>query len=345
METEAIVVIPGLDSKEVGFALERVVNKIKNNLLLEEAKVKESEIPNRLDIEAKIKKNDLKKIYEIYEIFWGDIISENYNADMPTYKKFIFGLELITFWFISPIWREALKNKFLFIGVCFSGILLTLWYLSILFLIFSSQATAELIEPLLSFLNYDHKTTVDSHWILHSSLWAGVAVVLSILPTAIILKMSGFTMKYLKSNMVRTKVRNRISNQINTLKERNDLDRITLFAHSLGALPTSDYLADLENNSGIKIRCVTIGAPVSFLAQKSSFLQERLKKCQENESIHEWLDFFSKEDYLCSYVKIDSSNSNFKSYELDMDSSWLSRLGTDIHLQYFKDSRVIDRLL
>ena len=72
-------------------------------------------------IEITLEDTGEQKQIDIYEVFWGDVINKNYSPDLPIFKKVIFGLELILFWLISPIWKGARKNTWMFIGICFSG--------------------------------------------------------------------------------------------------------------------------------------------------------------------------------------------------------------------------------
>ena len=132
---------------------------------------------------------------------------------------------------------------------------------------------------------------------------------------------------------------------MNILKKKDNVDRITLFAHSLGSLPTLDFLADLANETDKKIRCVTIGAPASFLATRSNFIRDKMTECVNNSAISEWKDYYSHEDYLCSYSDIENESGTFKSIKLEMESSWVDRMGRKIHVQYFDKSIVMDELV
>ncbi len=263
-------------------------------------------------------------------MFWGDILNQNFSTDLPLWKKVIFGLELVFFWIFSPIWKGALKNKLIFVSIIFSGILLTGWYLSIIALLIVAINNSDYIA-------FTIPSIPESYTVI-------LATILGIFPTALILKVSGFSMKFLKSNVVRESIKSRIVKQMNIVLDK-DYDRITLFSHSFGAIPTLGYLSDFQNNKEVKIRCITIGAAISFFANRSSIIKDWIGKCTANENIDEWKDYFSREDYLCSYDTIDEFRESFDSEELQMDSSWLTRLSRKVHSQYFDDSRVMEKLI
>jgi hypothetical protein len=342
MKNEAIVIIPGLDAKKVGFALDRMIEKLSKQENVKNVKLGAKDEHYKQSIELTFNTDNRKKKIDVYEVFWADIIGENYDTDIPTYKKAIFGVELITFWFFSTIWKAALKNKFIFVGVIFSGIVLSLWYLSILFLLITSLLNSAEVSD---FLGITNAIEMEKHWVLKNTTWAFVTILLAVVPTSIILRISGFTMKYLKSGLVRESIKARICKVMNGILKQDDLDRITLFAHSFGAVPALDYLSDFKNPGSVKVRCISAGAPISFLAHKSPFIKRKMKECIANPQIEEWVDYFSREDYMCSYVKLDGQNANFNSIDLDMDSSWLNRISSKVHLQYFDDKRVMNKVL
>ncbi|MBL4605235.1 MAG: hypothetical protein JKY02_06135, partial [Flavobacteriaceae bacterium] len=88
MNKEALIVIPGLDSKEVGFALNRVVDKITNQQSIATVnKISTPENPNMQSIEVTFEGTGEQKRIDIYEVFWGDIINKNYSNDLPIFKK------------------------------------------------------------------------------------------------------------------------------------------------------------------------------------------------------------------------------------------------------------------
>ncbi|GAA4271578.1 hypothetical protein U6A24_13410 [Aquimarina gracilis] len=336
MRNEAIIVIPGLDAREIGYALERVVKKISERQQISDVNILGEGNGQKKSVELTFKHTSEKKTIDVFEVFWGDIVNENYSEELPLWKKVIFGLELITFWVFSSVWKGALKNKFLFSAITFSGLIITGWYLSVLGILATAiYNTKFLVEHLaLSEL---------PAWFPEVSL--GLGIFLGAFPTALLIRASGFSMKFIKSALVRDAIKGRIGSQMNYITTSNKYDRVTLFSHSMGAIPTIDYLSNYQKNSDIKVRSITVGAAISFFAYKSSLIRTDLIECSNNSHIDEWLDFFSKEDYLCAYETIDELGENFYSQELKMDSSWLSRLSNKVHVQYFDDSRVIEKLI
>ncbi|MFY0630884.1 MAG: hypothetical protein JXR05_10920 [Flavobacteriaceae bacterium] len=338
MNKEALIVIPGLDSKEVGFALKRVVDSISDKQTIATVKkINNPEKPNSESLEVTFNNSlEVKKI-DVYEVFWGDIITENYSDNIKSKRKIFFGLELIIFWLFSPIWKAASKNKWMFIGICFSGLVITLWYFSIIGVVLSAIETYDPIRKLLPKIILIPP--------LLANIYVLIGLLLSVLPTALILKASGFTMKFIKDPGIRRSVKNRIQLLVNAIEKDEEYEQITFFSHSLGVIPALDFLSKYDNPNNLKIKSITIGAAISFLSHKTNLFREYLDECRGNENIDAWLDYFSKEDWLCSYESINSYGDHFESKELKMDSSWGSRFNSKIHIKYFDDTEVIEKLI
>ena len=338
MKNEAILIIPGLDSKVVGFALERLIDKISKRQQISEVKVLNDQTGHKHGLELTFNNTGEKKIIDVYEVFWGDIINKNYAEGLVLWKKVVFGVELISFWLFSSIWKGARKNKLLFLAMIISGLVLTGWYLSVVGLVITAFYNSEMLRNLFGLHSKIPEALPEISFAL--------GIFLGLFPTTLILKISGFSMKYMKSSLVREEIKARInSKMLAIMTEANNYERVTLFSHSLGAIPTLDYLSEYQNTDKTNIRSISVGASTSFFANKSSLIRNYLDKCSKNEHIDEWIDYFSKEDWLCAYDTIDEYGENFSSNELSLDSSWLSRFGGKVHLQYFDDSRVIEKLI
>ena len=358
MNKEAIVVIPGFDAKEVGFALSRVIDKVSTQQSIAHVgKLGTPDTPNMESLEVTFYDDDSKKQIDVYEVFWADIINENYSDDQPLYKKVIFGLELIRFWFISSIWKAALKNKWMFIGVCFSGLIITLWYISILGIFASvldeSTSLLDFMKDSKEFVTIQDvsgETKKIAPKFFHpivTQVFLGIGIIIGLIPglIALILKVSGFTMKFIKSDLVRDDVKNRVVAQMNSIARNSEYTRVTFLAHSLGAIPTLHFLSNYQNPGGKRIRSITIGAAISFLSHKTKVFTDYFDQCAANEHIEEWADFYSREDWLCSYKSIDDVREGFTSEELRLDSSWLSRISPKVHSMYFDHSQLIEKII
>jgi hypothetical protein len=361
MIKEALIVIPGLDSKEVGFALNRVVENITNQQSLATVnKISTPENPNMERIEITLEDTGEQKQIDIYEVFWGDVINKNYSPDLPIFKKVIFGLELILFWLISPIWKGARKNTWMFIGICFSGLLLVAWYISIVGIFISAVDSTEIVDSLKAAF-FDRPVAEEDHMRMGLSfkelpklvstffteLFLVIGIVLGLFPATLnlILRVSGFCMKFIKSKLLRDDVKNRIQSQMNAICKDPSYDRVTVFSHSLGVAPALDFLSTYENPSNKRIRSITVGGAISFLSHKTPIFKKYIDDCVTNNHIEEWQDYFSKEDWLCSYKSINEYGDRFNSENLEMDSSWMHRFSTTNHKKYFEHSTVIEKLI
>ena len=360
MTKEALIVIPGFDSREVGFALNRVVDKISSEQSVATVnKIHTPENPNMQSLEVTFFDSGQKKQIDVYEVFWGDIIHQNYTEDVPVWKKMVFGLELIFFWFFSPIWKASYKNKWMFAGITFSGIIITFWYISIIGVFISALDSTQVLDSIKAIfmeapsdedsmrmgLSVKELPRLVSKFFTEIFLIAGV--IIGFFPTlrSLILKVSGFSMKFIKSQLVRDDVKNRIMSQMNAIHQAGGYDRVTLFAHSLGVIPTLDFLSDYNSVHERKIRCVTIGSAVSFFSNKAKIFREHVNATMNNPKVTEWADYFSKADWLCSYESIGEPGDRVFSKEIKMDSSWLNKMSTKPHKDYFNHSVVMEKLI
>lgn len=359
MTKEALIVIPGFDAKEFGFALNRTVENINNQQSIADvSKIPTPENPNMQRLEVTFSNSEEKKQIDIYEVFWGDIIEKNSIQEVTVWKKVIFGLELMFFWFFSPIWKAALKNKWMFTGIAFSGIIITFWYISIMGVFISALDSTEVLNQLKSIfieeahdeesmrmgLSVQELPRLVSVFFTEIFLIAGLIIGLFPSTMSLILRVSGFSMKFIKSQMVRDDVKNRVQFQMNAI-HKNEYDRVTFFAHSLGVIPTLDFLAGYDSIHENKIRCITIGSPVSFLANKAKVFLEHAESVQKNPKVVEWADYFSRADWLCSYKSLGEPGDRIFSQQIAMDSSWTNRMSTTAHLAYFTHSVVIEKLI
>jgi predicted alpha/beta hydrolase family esterase len=359
MTKEALIVIPGFDAKEFGFALNRTIESINNQQSIADiSKVPTPENPNMQRLEVTFFNSEEKKQLDIYEVFWGDIIEKNSTQEITVWRKVIFGLELMFFWFFSPIWKAAYKNKWMFTGIAFSGIIITFWYISILGVFISALDSTEALNQLKSIfieempddeamrmgLSVQELPRLVSIFFTEIFLIAGL--VIGLFPTlmSLILRVSGFSMKFIKSQMVRDDVKNRVQFQMNAI-HKNEYDRVTFFAHSLGVIPTLDFLSGYDSIHDNKIRLITVGSPVSFLANKAKVFLQHAEAVKENQKVVEWADYFSKADWLCSYESLGEQGERIFSQKIAMDSGWLNRMSTAPHLAYFNHSVVVEKLI
>jgi len=359
MTREALIVIPGFDAKEFGFALNRTVDTITNQQSIADvSKIPTPDNPNLQRLEVTFSNSDQKKQIDIYEVFWGDIIQKNYSEDVPVWKSIVFGLELIFFWFFSPIWKAAYKNKWMFTGIAFSGLIITFWYISIIGIFISAFDSTNIIGSLEALIDGNDQNWEDRRMgitreevtrlvsVLFTEIFLVAGLIIGLFPKlrSLILRVSGFSMKFIKSQMVRDDVKNRVQFQMNAI-HKNEYDRVTFFAHSLGVIPTLDFLSRYDSIHDNKIRLITIGSPVSFLANKAQVFLKHAEAVKDNPKVVEWADYFSKADWLCSYESLGEPGDRIFSQKISMDSSWLNRMSTAPHLAYFNHSVVVEKLI
>jgi hypothetical protein len=351
---EAILIIPGVGDLNIGTAIERVAVKLATRQSIAQVlKTSEKDSLHR-EYDVKYHKTGNSKQIDLIELHWGDIIKENDPQSLTIHKKFFFGIELLTFWWYSPVWKSALKNKLLLTGMVLSSVIILAWFITLfsLFVATMQHEKSMLFDFLSNNMVNDALILVlnklDITWRfsnVHSINLVYITTLLSVLPTDLVIRTSGFTMNYIKSKIIRDTVKIRIENKMNELLKTNEYNSITLFCHSLGALPTINYLSEVKNDTKTKIKCISIGAPLSFMANNSKELKESIRLCNSNSNIFSWKDYFSKKDWLCSYQEVEAVNDQFYSKQLEMDNSWLVRFSGKVHNQYFDETKIITELI
>lgn len=319
-----------MNAKEVGDSIKNLVDKI-SNYKSNNTSIRQHENYSSIDFP------DENKTIDIFEVFYNDLTEKNNPIGSSVYKKVIFGLELISFWLFSSIWKAAKSNKYLLTGICLSGLILIAWYISVfcLMLVSISKKAGDASIPL----------PYSSSAIQTSSLFSFLSISLGVLPINTILRVAGFSMRYIKNPSLRNLIRRRIDSQVSKIVDSKEYDKVLIYSHSMGTILALDFFAEYQNNNETKLYSVSAGAPITFFSHKWKGLKEIKAKCAKNSSIEKWTDFFSKEDWLCSYEKANSMGNNFSSVLLKMDSSWLSRFTPKVHLQYSDMEPVINSII
>jgi alpha-beta hydrolase superfamily lysophospholipase len=62
-------------------------------------------------------------------------------------------------------------------------------------------------------------------------------------------------------------------------------EKITVLAHSLGAVLATDLLADYKHSSAKKISFITLSSPLKSLASISDWISGEIVKCLNNASV------------------------------------------------------------
>lgn len=361
---EAIIFVPGNNSKERGNSLGMLVADLKDSSSLGTIDItEETEVTgfpsNRLTVTYDREDKETSTV-DIYEAFWGDL-RQNMN-EMPMRKKAWHGLLIFMYWTFSKIWRIGRGNITKTVFLVLSVTALFMWYVSILI------ASLELIVEMDFFgtvIESEGQTIVIAskyaqlinHYIGSSDFWIILSLVLGLFPLMQLANTSYNVKQYLQRAGYRNQARKRVAEVASLVMKNENYDKITILGHSFGSMIATHFIADTQLDFGkAKVRFVTLGASMSFLKLRSTWVTETIQECAEQPGLDLWEDYFSNEDWLCSvadvtqeaeaYTTNDVGEAKFVSVPLSFGTSWRRRLNvSQVHLMYTKQTNVANNIL
>jgi len=353
---EAIIFVPAFDSKEKDYYINRylaigLTNRLEDKRVhLESEEVKISgQTGRRFTLESTF---GAKKEIDIYEIYWRDLI-DDINDKSIRYRVFR-GVYLLFYWLFASF-KIGRTSKLFFLQV-----------LSILFLIIAWEYSTVTIaltaignDPnALGFhLPKEMATTLGElgktfgGW----QIWLITGALLSVLPVPanVLINLLDFMVRYAEDDTerglvsIRDKLRYRLASVLNDTLNEAKYSKITVLAHSLGAVLAVDFLADYKHPSAKKISFITLGSPLKPLASISNWISEEVMKCLNNESVEKWHDFYSNQDWLCTRAPIpcDAGNEKFQATAISLKVSLAKQMSGESHSAYFFDRSVLEKII
>ncbi len=136
-----------------------------------------------------------------------------------------------------------------------------------------------------------------------------------------------------------------------SFKETQDkYETVTLVAHSLGTLFTTEVLAKYSNYSEQKIKYITLGSPLAFLAVNNRNIDLWIEHCSGSDCLHSWDDYYSNEDPFCTGAidKIDNNKGKCAIHLMTIAPN-INRLRAwwdfaPLHLFYFDDESIVKKI-
>lgn len=342
--TEAVIFIPGLFHEEKGYYFDILREGLENQERLNFKSIGEVSILGHAGQRFGIysEGNLLKKI-DIYEAFWLDIIAEQKLSSKDLRAKFLEGTSLLIYWLFSSIWKSFYEAPSLIMGLIASLFALVFWYYGILITIIKDVAEKG---------NFFGQTIPkDSQWyeyikiivaILDSwTVFILVGIILSFVGAISLDKMidqAYFAKKYL-GNLAGIILRNKICSRVKKITDDilNDYDKVTILAHSFGAIIGTDFLADYRSKKTLKY--ITLGGNLKLLSYRSKWIKEEIKKCLDNQVISKWDDYYSKQDWLGAETPIPkgSNSAKIERHEFPIQCFFMDRLFGITHIAYLSD--------
>jgi hypothetical protein len=300
------------------------------------------------------------------EVVWGDIPTR--LSEQPARVKFGQGFSLLG-WVGGSLLRAPFAffaNKYQL--ACMLGALLVLifWYLSVLVVFPTAVNYAllpeDLTKPLQAVLGASAEAITDFS-VLGVQVWVVTSFLMGLLPVTAVVDAAYGMKQYVRdergegdTGLVGEEARARIAKALTELRKEHEAAmaaagrggngpgayrRVTILAHSFGAVPTVEELHDYGRPLGVPIRLVTLGAPLRLAGVRRPTLAKAAEALRKPGVLTSWHCLWSRRDYLSSEPEGEKS-ARFKPEKLGF--SW-SLWPLANHARYFDDDRVAEVLL
>lgn len=357
---EAVVFIPGFGAKSQDYYLEKLLtigltSRLEDRRVdLEREAVKISGQSGKRFI-AYEQSGD-KKILDIYEIYWLDLMEKLGEKSL---KEQVFrGLYLFIFCFSSQIWSMAQQSRILLGQLMLAMFLLGLWYYGNVAIALTAigknpSALGDLgvsLPPEIASILTQIGESMGS-W----PIWVTASLLLGLLPISItnFVNQIDFTAHYLEDDVsaevgsLRNRIRLRVKMALDDALKQGEYERVTVLAHSMGVAIAVDLLADYYNPTDIPIRVITLGGQIELFSYKTHWILEESSKCLSNPAVVSWVDFYSKQDWLCTPTPLPNKvqGHKFRSSAIRFQVPLSKQISGEPHIAYFFDHRVLENLL
>jgi hypothetical protein len=300
------------------------------------------------------------------EVVWGDIPTR--LSEQPARTKFGQGFSLLG-WVGGSLLRAPrgiLANKYQL--ACMLGALLVLvfWYLSVLVVFPTAINYAllpeDLTKPLQTVLGASAEA-IEGFSLLGVQVWVVTSFLMGLLPVTAVVDAAYGMKQYVRdergdadTGLVGEEARARIANALTELRKEQEASvaaggqggngdgayrRVTILAHSFGAVPTVEELHDYGRTLGVPIRLVTLGAPLRLAGVRRPTLAKAAEALRDGRALTSWHCMWFSRDYLSSEPEGEAS-ARFRPEKLGF--SW-SLWPLANHARYFDDDRVAEVLL
>ena len=254
------------------------------------------------------------------------------------------------FWTTSKgLWFQAIThNRYMMFSMVFTLLLMMGWYYGVVVALITVVGT----NPDL-FLNLSIPSSASgvlqaigsklgSWWV-----WGIISAISVKLPVTQAIDISYATKHYLQNRQsMQHKVMSRVSKAlVSSIQPSQNYERITIVAHSFGAVVSTEVLATYTDQIAPNIRMITLGGPLLFINPRSQRVRTAMDKVLDNPKVTEWIDFYSDADWLCTRSPVKEDHTKFKSCRITSSVSIGDKLNGNSHSLYFDDSDVINAIL
>lgn len=357
MARRAIIVIPGLAREERNRRRDILVANMENVAVRTPVIARAEMIAPGLDgISLTVEDGSATREVDIFEAYWGDIWVES-EPNTPQ-ARLVEGFGLLGYWFVSPVWLAFLHNRTLTFGLLASGVLLLLWYVSVLILVSEAAIAGNLggVEWLGPFGDLVTAVAQEIAGWSNQKYWFVVAGVLGAGMADWVARIAVFCRDYLtdKVNAEGTGLRSRIGKRVREVFNHvhaAGYDDVTVLGFSFGAVIAVDLLADQPNAEKLaRTRLVTWGAPIVPLRYRSDWMDRELRALLDEDRIAGWDDYCSGLDWLGAPVPFHKAvaagkTPPWKSERVVLEAGLWQAMTGESHTRYFQTQPVIEDLL
>jgi hypothetical protein len=348
---ELILFIPGIGAKEPEEHLEKLITGVSDfcrgkGLTIHHLKDNAEVVTGQRHIDITLA-NGQQKTFDIQEIYWGDL--RPFLSSAPAVQKVVRGFDLLWFWTISlkTWWQAILYNRYMMFSMICTLLLFLIWYYG------AVAAGCSAIGSNPEFLKISLPENIAS-WFANLGeamgswyVWVVTSMVTSILPVTEVIDISYAVKHYLQNrNGMYHKVCGRLIRALALATQSPEkYDRITVLGHSFGGVISINVLDKYTARNSCKVRLMTLGSPLLFIAARWRPIQEAISDVINNNNVDPWIDFYSNQDWLCTRSPVEEASNKFESHKISTTVSFDAKLTGASHFLYFDDWDVIDALL
>ncbi|ALF54772.1 hypothetical protein ACX27_21170 [Nostoc piscinale CENA21] len=230
--------------------------------------------------------DNIKEV-DIYDAYWNDLNSKQLSSSELKNQVFR-GISILFYWIVSKDLLALKDSPPLLIGLGIGLLLWIYWFYGIaalalvalgghevnLYGLPISQNWAAQIKESLKQISELGKNM--NNWFV----WLGLTALSSTLPINMIADIADFSTRYLEDNSegksLKVKIRTRVTETLNAVLETGLYDKITVFAHSFGAVIATNVLANYKQEH--QVRYIIAGGSLKMFSSKSKQIEQDIKK-------------------------------------------------------------------
>lgn len=284
---------------------------------------------------------------DVQEIFWGDL--RPVFTSESTFHKVLRGMTLMLYWLrIDKLWPVLCHNRFMLANTFVTAALLIAWYLSAVFAGFTAiganpelwNTGVKLPQGVAAFFADLGKAT--GGWYP----WVVVSALMALLPVKEVVNISYASKYYLQNrNNIYHKLCGRLGKALTEAIASQCYDHITLLSHSFGSVIATEVLANYDIDGIPRLRMITLGSPLLLVTARSPRVTDALNQALAKPGLAQWLDYYSKDDWLCTATPSGNAPACFTSHPISASVPIDEKLLGKSHDLYFDDWQVLAGVL